>query len=75
MTKSLWIRFSTLIFSTIVSWWVLRAIQPALITLAALAIMVGSTVWLIYSLRKHERDFADHAKSWWKMMWDAFWGL
>jgi len=68
-------RYISIFVSVLVAWQLSRKISPALITLAGLSIIAGSTVWLIVSLIKRPQESQKHVKSWWKLFWDGFWGL
>lgn len=65
---------SVLLF-VIIAWWISRHINPALVTLIGLVIIMASTIWFILSIRSRPRDLEANAKSWWKVVWDGFWGL
>lgn len=64
----------TVIF-TVTAWWLTRHINPGFVTLIAIMIMLGSTIWFFVSLISKPQKAGALAKSWWKTFWDGFWGL
>lgn len=75
MKAGLLLRYVALMILVLLGWWFYRHISPALMTLVGLVIMGGSTVWVIVALTRKPSEAARITKSWWRLIWDGFWGL
>ena len=75
MRTGIFLRYCVVVAAVVLAWWFSRAANPELITLLGLCIIVASTIWLIASIAKQPRDAEKNAKSWWRLISDAFWGL
>lgn len=69
------IRFCVVIIVVIAAWYFLRDLNPAATTLIALCIILISTAWFLASIFKSPRNIENNAKSWWRTIWDGFWGI
>jgi hypothetical protein len=75
MKIGLLIRYLALMILVFLGWWLYRYVNPVLVTLIGLLIMGGSTVWLVVAVTR-KPGIADKAtRSWWRLIWDGFWGL
>ena len=68
-------RHGVVLVLIILAWWFSRHVNPALVTLIGILLIGGSTIWFVVSLAKTPNDIEASAKSWWRLMWDGFWGL
>jgi hypothetical protein len=75
MRTNIFLRYCVIVAVIVLAWWFARNIHPALITLVGLCIIVGSTIWLVASIARKPKDIVENAKSAWRSIWDAFWGL
>lgn len=75
MKKIALARYLVAIAGVAIAWHISRQSDPALITLIGLLIIVVSTIWLIVSLIRKPQDRGRNVKSWWRLIWDGFWGL
>lgn len=69
------LRYFVVVMFIVLVWYFVRHISPAWMTLIALAIIVVSTVWLIVSIAKKPSNVGENTKSWWRLIWNGFWGL
>lgn len=75
MKSEILFRYLTVVSVVAAVCYVTRDISPALITGIALAIVLGSTIWLCVSLLTSPARFRESLKKWWALVWDGFWGL
>lgn len=75
MRTGIFLRYCVVLALVVLAWWFSRHLNPALITLIGLLIIGGSTIWLVVSIVRKPGDVAKNAKSWWRLIWDGFWGL
>lgn len=75
MIKSIGARYVIVVGAAVAVWFFTRSISPAFITFVALLIFVASTIWFIFSIAKAPARIGENSKRWWRLFWDAFWGL
>jgi hypothetical protein len=69
------LRYGAVVALVVLVWLASRHIAPELITLAGLVLIAGATVWLFVAIAKKPRDTGENLRSWWRLVWDGFWGL
>ena len=75
MRTGLFLRYCVVVALAVLVWLSSRQIAPELITLAGLILIAGATVWLFVAIAKKPADAGEHLRSWWRLVWDGFWGL
>ncbi len=75
MKTGLFLRYAAVMVLVFLGWWFYRYVSPALMTLIALVIMAGSTLWFLVAVAREPEAMAGKTRSWWRMVWDGFWGL
>lgn len=69
------LKYLAVIVLVLLSWWIWRSVNPIVFTVVGLLIIAGSTAWLVIGLARQPIDPGKKIKSWWRTIWDGFWGL
>jgi len=75
MKTGLFLRYGAVVALVVLVWLASRQIAPELTTLAGLVLIAGATVWFFVAIAKKPRDTSENLRSWWRLVWDGFWGL
>jgi hypothetical protein len=75
LPMSLGTRYALAVLLIVGAWYFARDIDPVIVTLIGLILIAAATIWFVFSLFQIPRKAPDRAKSLWKLICDAFWGL